>query len=71
MASTSPYDHPDIGTLEASTAQEGVLQFLGVQYATLEHRFAPAVVKKYSPGAKIDATKLGYVPGKNSLTGSS
>lgn len=61
MAATTEFKHPSIGTFTASSAKEGVLQFLGVQYATLKDRFAPPVLKQYPHGSEVDASKIGYV----------
>lgn len=54
-----PLTHPLIGRVHFTIASEGVQQFLGVQYATLKDRFAPAVLKEYSGEDEINATKLG------------
>ena len=56
---TTTVSHPSIGDIKASTAKEDVLQFLGLQYATVADRFAPAVMKEYSKDSDIDTTKLG------------
>jgi len=56
---TTHFNHPSIGTFTASAAKDGVLQFLGVQYATLADRFAPPVLKQYPHGSEVDASKLG------------
>lgn len=54
------FSHASIGSLKGNSSQEGVLQFLGLQYATLTDRFAPAKMKEYSSsGETIDATKIG------------
>jgi hypothetical protein len=54
------FTHPSIGRLKGNTAKEGVLQFLGLQYATLTDRFAPAKMKEYSNQSEtVDATKIG------------
>ena len=58
MASKS-FSHPGIGTITGSAAKEGVLQFLGLQYATLTDRFALPVMKDYDNDSTIDATKIG------------
>jgi carboxylesterase type B len=51
--------HPEIGEVQGIT-NDGVEQYLGIQYATLSDRFAPAVLKEYH-GEGIDATKIGLV----------
>ncbi|KAK6441211.1 hypothetical protein LTR95_002571 [Oleoguttula sp. CCFEE 5521] len=59
MASVG-YSHPAIGDFTASARQEGVLQFLGVQYATLDDRFAPSLLKQYPiDGKVVDTSKYG------------
>lgn len=49
--------HSQIGKVVGKKA-DGCTQFLGVKYATLEHRFAEAQVVQYS-GEGLDATKYG------------
>lgn len=49
--------HPKIGQVVGKEA-EGCTQFLGVKYATLEHRFSAAQVAQYG-GEGLDATKYG------------
>lgn len=66
MADT--FTHPTIGQLRPNTSHEGVLQFQGLQYATLTDRFAPAKLKEYSKDEVIDATKVGCVNKSNSYT---
>ncbi len=64
--SESFVQHPTIGPLKGIVKVPGVIQLLGVQYATLADRFAPGVLlETYSPeharvheGA-IDATAIG------------
>ena len=56
---TTVFSHASIGKVKASTAKEGVIQCLGVQYATLADRFAPAAMRQYDSNGEIDATKLG------------
>jgi hypothetical protein len=60
MPNTTTISHPAIGQITASTAKEGVVQLLGVQYATLSDHFAPAKLKEYAAGESVDATKLGF-----------
>jgi carboxylesterase type B len=53
--------HPLLGEVEGIRhPSEDVTQYLGVQYATLAHRFAAPVVKTEYQG-KVDATSFGYV----------
>ncbi|KAK6428732.1 hypothetical protein LTR95_015124 [Oleoguttula sp. CCFEE 5521] len=58
--STSQYSHPSIGDFTGSR-RDGILQFLGVQYATLADRFAPPILKEYPVNVPtpVDATKHG------------
>lgn len=56
---TTTFHHNSIGSVKASTAKDGVTQFLGLQYATLNDRFSPPQLKEYGSGSQIDATKLG------------
>ena len=51
------FKHPEIGEVKYAT-KEGVQQFLGIQYATIKDRFAPAVLREYN-GEGVDATKIG------------
>ncbi|SPO07784.1 related to carboxylesterase [Cephalotrichum gorgonifer] len=53
----SVFVHPTIGEVVGNKA-EGCTQFLGVKYATLKHRLAPAEPVQYR-GEGIDATKHG------------
>ncbi|CAK7203393.1 hypothetical protein SEUCBS139899_006126 [Sporothrix eucalyptigena] len=61
---SSILQHPSLGTFHGRS-EAGVVQFLGIQYATLEDRLAePQLKTEY--GGQIDATKVGYrvgVPG--------
>lgn len=51
--------HPELGTLKGIQGEQ-VVQFLGIPYATIRDRFAPAVsIQEYGP--EIDATKYGSV----------
>jgi len=53
------FKHADLGELKGIVGG-GTAQFLGLQYASLENRFAPPQLKtKY--GATIDASKFGQV----------
>lgn len=58
---TTTISHSAIGKITASTTKEGVIQCLGLQYATVADRFALAVMKEYNQNETIDATKIGYV----------
>ena len=59
---TATIAHPTIGPVTGSTAKEGVVQFLGLQYATLVDRFAPPALKDYGKqNETMEATKLGCV----------
>jgi hypothetical protein len=53
--------HPAIGNVIGNTDSEGVVQYLGLQYATIADRFAPPQLKQYSPDdhVDIDATENG------------
>lgn len=54
-------NHPRLGeVLGAPHESEEVVQYLGIQYATLDHRFASPEVKT-GYGGKVDATSWGYV----------
>ncbi|KAK5681028.1 hypothetical protein LTS10_006788 [Elasticomyces elasticus] len=59
MASKQTLRHPEIGTISGIDAGQGVSQFLGIQYATIKDRFAPAVLKKYDGVEGLDAVKVG------------
>ncbi|KAK5192072.1 hypothetical protein LTR47_003529 [Exophiala xenobiotica] len=57
--STVTIQHPTIGEVVGREV-DGVHQFLGVQYATLENRLAESKVKTaYPSGGSVDATKHG------------
>ncbi len=59
--STVTIQHPSIGEIVGRVG-DGVHQFLGVQYATLENRLAESKVKtSYPSGGSVDATRHGYV----------
>ena len=54
------FKHVELGEVKGNVT-DGTAQFLGLQYATLENRFAPPQLKtKYE--ARIDASKFGQVP---------
>jgi hypothetical protein len=61
MAHTTTISHPSIGSITASTSKPGVVQLLGVQYATLKDRFSQPVMKEYGPNDPLNATKVGLV----------
>lgn len=58
---TYSLQHPQLSSITGIKADDkGVVQYLGIQYATLAHRFsAPEIKTKY--GATIDATSRGFV----------
>jgi len=56
MTSTS-IQHPTIGNI-AGAQGDGVVQFRGIRYATLQDRFAAAELARYD-GSGLDATHLG------------
>jgi hypothetical protein len=53
-----PVEHPSIGCIQGISRLPEVTQYLGIQYATLEHRFLRGELKQYSsvPGSRLDAT---------------
>ncbi|KAK1623735.1 carboxylesterase [Colletotrichum phormii] len=58
MASTAQdFDHPIIGQVKGQ-ASDGVIQFLGLKYATLEHWFDNAKLVQYD-GSGMNATRHG------------
>jgi carboxylesterase type B len=61
MANTITLQHKALGEV-TGLREEHVARFLGVKYASLEHRFETSQVLEYgaSPSA-IDATKIGFV----------
>lgn len=56
--------HPEIGRIRGLQRSNDIIQFLGIQYATLENRFARGVLRDYaeSPEEVLDATNVGLVP---------
>lgn len=51
--------HPLLGRIEGNK-KNGLLEFLGIQYATLAHQFAPPVpVDRRVSDELIDATSYG------------
>lgn len=56
---TETIQHPYIGPIVGKIA-DGIVQFLGIKYATLTDRLGePQLLSKYD-GHEIDATKTGY-----------
>jgi carboxylesterase type B len=56
---TSTLQHPTLGEI-TGTVKDGVVQFLGIKYATLENRLAvPVPLFKNDGRGPIDATKFG------------
>lgn len=57
MAST--FQHPNLGEI-TGVARDGVVQYLGIKYATLENRLAaPRPLLDNGGRGPIDATKYG------------
>jgi len=54
----SPLNHPTLGQIRGNL-KDGVVQFLGVKYASIKDRFAPSEVFDSSGSGIIDATKPG------------
>jgi hypothetical protein len=57
---TTIIKHADLGEVKGNVV-DGIAQFLGLQYASLENRFAPSAPKTEYV-TSIDATKYGQVP---------
>jgi carboxylesterase type B len=58
---THSMHHPLLGDICGTKLEnENIVQYLGIQYATLKHRFSEPQVKLQYEG-KIDATSFGYV----------
>ena len=55
-----PLQHPQIGNIQGRY-NKGVIQYLGIQYASLKNRFADPEVVNYSGHEWLHATKHGYV----------
>ena len=53
------FEHPSIGQIRGIQRLEGVIDFLGVQYATLKDGYARGELKTLFPGDLLDATKHG------------
>lgn len=58
--SPSPLHHAAIGQIQGKYGK-GVVQYLGIKYASLEDRLAEPQVMEYSGEEEIDATRHGYV----------
>lgn len=58
MAST--LTHSSLGEIRGK-ADDGVIQFWGIKYASIKDIFAPSEITKGSCDNVIDATQLGYV----------
>ena len=66
-ASHEVTQHATIGAIKGLRKLPGVVQYLGVQYATLKNRFSRGeLLRSYPPAhpnkqaGVLDATKLGY-----------
>lgn len=51
--------HPSLGTI-LGNKKEGVVQFLGIKYASIKDRFAPSEIFDHSGSNVIDGTRPGY-----------
>ena len=57
---TTTLKHQSLGEIRGVQG-DGVVQFLGIKYASLKDRFATSEILNYEPGSSVlDATKLGY-----------
>jgi hypothetical protein len=56
-----PLEHPDLGQVQGRYGK-GVIQYLGLKYASLEHRFAEPELATYDASSTIDGMKHGLVP---------
>lgn len=56
---TATLNHPSIGNVVGNADCEHVTRYLGLQYATLNDRFAPPQMKNYTLNDTIDATTHG------------
>ena len=55
---SNTFTHKELGAVKGNT-KDGVTEFLGIKYASLENRFAPpSLVTSYGAGP-LDATKFG------------
>lgn len=56
---TAQVKHPQLGQIQGRQA-DGVIQFLGIKYASLKDRFSASELAKYDGGHNsIEATELG------------
>jgi hypothetical protein len=51
--------HPELGELKGKVV-DGAIQFLGLKYAKLKNRFAPAELINDYRASPTDGTKYGY-----------
>ena len=56
---SAEFQHPELGLING-VLDDGVIQFRGIQYATLDNRFASPRLKEEYNGS-IDATNFGYM----------
>jgi hypothetical protein len=54
----APLNHHQLGRVQGRYGK-GVIQYLGLKYASLDHRFAEAKLVAYDGLSKIDATRHG------------
>lgn len=59
MTKTISFSHPDIGELTGTQSDSGINRFLGVQYATIQDRFASPEMTRYDKAETVDGTKPG------------
>jgi hypothetical protein len=64
---TATFYHPLIGRVKYNAKCDSVKKFLGLQYATLNDRFAPPRLREYPQGGIIDASSHGQVVSKGCL----
>lgn len=55
-----PLQHPVIGSVQGKYSK-GVIQYLGIKYASLQNRLAEPNVVEYQPGSSLNAVVHGYV----------
>jgi hypothetical protein len=57
---TTAFKHQILGEIHGVQG-DGIMQFLGIKYASLKDRFAKSELLNYDSGSRgLDATKLGY-----------
>jgi hypothetical protein len=56
----APLNHPLIGPIQGKYGK-GVVQYLGLEYASLQNRFADPEVTEYPERGSINATRHGWV----------